>query len=230
MADSPTMPEAVREHLALALVPGLGPKLTAALLERFGTATAARRATATELLAIPHIGEKLAGSLAAAMRSVNIEPELQLMEKHGARVVPLGFPGYPPPLASVPAPPPLLYFRGEWIEADANAVGIVGSRSCTPYGLKVAEQLARGLARAGFTIISGLARGIDGAAHRAALEAGGRTVAARWPVGCRGFIRPSTATWRTKSQPVVVASSPRRRWAWTRKPACSPHATASSAD
>jgi DNA processing protein len=173
----PDIPDAVRDHLALALVPGLGPKLTAALLERFGSAAAARRATAAELLDIPHIGEKLAASLAGALRTTDIEPELRLMEKHGVRPVPLGFAGYPPPLAGVIAPPPLLYFRGEWVEADANAVGIVGSRSCTNYGLRVAGQLARGLARAGFTVVSGLARGIDAAAHRGALEAGGRTIA-----------------------------------------------------
>ena len=178
MPDSPEVPEAVREHLALALVPGLGPKLTAALLERFGSAAAARRATAAQLLDIPHIGEQTAGKLVAAMRTVDVEPELRLLARHGARAVPLGFPGYPAPLARVVAPPPLLYFRGEWSSADANAVGIVGSRGCTQYGLRVAAQLARDLARAGFTVVSGLARGIDGAAHRAALDAGGRTVAA----------------------------------------------------
>jgi DNA processing protein len=176
MPDAPETPD-WQEHLALALVPGLGPKLTAALLERFGSAAEARRATATQLLDIPHIGEGLAPKLAAALRTVDIGPELALMEKHGTRAVPLGFADYPAPLASVPAPPPLLYFRGEWLAADANAVGIVGSRGCTPYGLKVAAQLARELARAGFTVVSGLARGIDGAAHRGALEAGGRTVA-----------------------------------------------------
>jgi DNA processing protein len=174
MPDTPD----ITDHLALALVPGLGPKLTAALVERFGSASAARRATAAQLAEIPHIGAKTASDLAAALRSVDVSPELALMEKYGVRAVPLGFPGYPPPLAAVPAPPPLLYVRGEWLEADANAVGIVGSRSCTEYGMKAAARLARDLARAGFTIISGLARGIDGAAHRAALEAGGRTVAA----------------------------------------------------
>ena len=166
-----------RDHLALALVPGLGPKLTAALLARFGSPAAALRATANELLAIPHIGEKLAASLAAAIRTVNVGPELELLARHGVRPVPLGEAAYPPPLAAVPAPPPLLYFRGAWAEADINAIGIVGSRACTAYGRKMAEQLARGLVRAGFTVISGLARGIDGVAHRAALDAGGRTIA-----------------------------------------------------
>jgi DNA processing protein len=177
MPDTPEIPD-WKEHLALALVPGLGPKLTAALIERFGSAVAARRATAAQLLAIPHIGDALAAKLASALRTVDIAPELALMEKHGARAVPLGFADYPAPLARVPAPPPLLYFRGEWVAADANAVGIVGSRGCTPYGLKIAAQLARELARAGFTVVSGLARGIDAAAHKGALEAGGRTVAA----------------------------------------------------
>src|SRR5205085_563389 len=133
------------DHLALALVPGLGPKLTAALLERFGSPAAALRATPAELLAIPHIGEKLAGSLSAALRTVDVAPELALLDKHQVRAVPLGFPGYPPPLAAVSAPPPLLYFRGDWLEADTSAIGIVGSRSCTAYGRKMAEQLARGL-------------------------------------------------------------------------------------
>src|SRR5438034_5177497 len=177
MPDTPEVPEAVRDHLALALVPGLGPKLTAALLERFGSAAAARRATAAQLLAIPHIGDKLAAALAEALRTADVDAELRLMAQHGVRAVPLGFPGYPPPLAKVPAPPPLLYFRGEWLEADANAVGIVGARSCTSYGLKVAALLARGLARSGFTVVSGLARGIDAAAHRGALEGSWRTVA-----------------------------------------------------
>ena len=225
----PDLPEAVRDHLALALIPGLGPKLTAALLEKFGSASTARQASASQLLAIPHIGDKIASGLAAALRAVDIAPELALMEKHGATVVPLGVPGYPPPLAKVPAPPPLLYFRGEWVDADANAVGIVGSRSCTPYGLKVAAQLAKGLARAGFTIISGLARGIDGAAHRAALEVGGRSVAAL-AGGFSKIYPPEHTTWRTRSPPVAAASSPKRRWAWTRNPGCSPHAIASLAD
>ncbi len=173
----PPVPDAARDHLALALVPGLGPKLTAALLDRFGSAAAARQATAAQLRTIPHIGDKTAGEMAAALRDVDIGRELELIEKHGIVPVPLGFPGYPPALAALAAAPPLLYFSGAWTEADANAVGIVGSRACTAYGKRVAAELARGLARAGVTVVSGLARGIDGAAHRGALEAGGRTIA-----------------------------------------------------
>jgi DNA processing protein len=168
---------AVRHHVALALVPGLGPKLTAALLDRFGSAEAARQASPAQLLEIPHIGEKLAASLATALRTVDVEAELHLMAQHGVHAIPLGFEGYPAPLATVPAPPPLLYMRGTWTFADVYGIAMVGSRSCTSYGLRITGQLARGLARAGFTIISGLARGIDAAAHRGALEAGGRTIA-----------------------------------------------------
>ena len=156
---SAPLPPDVLDHLALALVPGLGPRLTAALLERFGSAAAARRATAAQLRDIPHIGAKTADSLAAALPAVDLESELRLLELHGVRPVPLGYPGYPTPLAGLTNPPPLLYFRGEWTDADAGAVGVVGSRSCTAYGKRLAESIARGLVRAGFTVVSGLARG-----------------------------------------------------------------------
>ena len=174
----PDIPEAVRDHLALALVPGLGPKLTAALLARFGSASAALRATAVELREIPHIGDKLATALAAALGKVDIGPELRLMEEHNVRAVPLGFPGYPPPLASVVAPPPLLYFRGEWMPSDAERDWHGRLASCTSYGLRIAAQIARDLARAGFTIVSGLARGIDAAAHRGCARRGRTNLAA----------------------------------------------------
>ena len=176
-AKNASMPDTVEDHLALALIPGLGPKLTAALLERFGSASAARTATAAQLRSIPHVGEKLAESFATALRTVDVKAELERLAHHGVRPVPLGDPDYPPPLATVVSPPPLLYFRGSWTPADAGCIGIVGSRSCTSYGKKMADQIARGLVRAGLTIVSGLARGIDAVAHRSTLDAGGRTLA-----------------------------------------------------
>jgi DNA processing protein len=168
---------ALRDHLALALVPGLGPKLTAAVIRHFGSPAAALHASAAQLRTVPQIGEKLADAFTAAFRTVDVDAELRLMETHGVRPVPLGGDGYPAVLAGIDDPPPLLYFRGETTPGDADAVAMVGSRSCTPYGRRVAERLAAGLARAGWTVVSGLARGIDGAAHRGALDAGGRTIA-----------------------------------------------------
>lgn len=174
---SDELPADLRDHLALALVPGLGPKLTAAVLAHFGSAAAVRRASAREFESIPLIGAKLAAKFADAVQKVNVAAEWELVRKHGVRVARLGEAEYPVPLTQIPDAPPLLYFRGELTPADANAVGIVGSRSCTPYGKRVAAAIAGGLARAGWTVVSGLARGIDGAAHRGALDAGGRTVA-----------------------------------------------------
>src|SRR5260221_10904125 len=84
---------------------------------------------------------------------------------------------YPPPLGETPAPPSLLYVRGTIEPADQLAIALVGSRKCTPYGMRIAERLASSLARVGLTVVSGLARGIDASAHRGALAAGGRTIA-----------------------------------------------------
>lgn len=166
-----------RDLLALSLVPGLGPKLTAALLARFGSAAAVRRATADQLMGIPHIGAKLASQFVAALRTVDVDQELERLMASGVQVWALTDPRYPVALAKTDTAPPLIYFRGKIEPGDARAVAIVGSRQCTSYGRRMAERLAGDLARAGFTIVSGLARGIDGAAHFGALQAGGRTLA-----------------------------------------------------
>jgi DNA processing protein len=100
-----------------------------------------------------------------------------LLAKHDVRVLTRGEPSYPHELAELPGAPPVLYLRGTVLEADQKAVALVGSRRCTAYGRRLAEQLAAGLVHAGYTVVSGLARGIDGVAHRAALQAGGRTIA-----------------------------------------------------
>ncbi len=166
-----------RDLLALHLLPGLGPRLTKALLERFGSASQVLSASSYELQQVPHVGEALARKLVEAMRELSLEKELELLEKHHTRLVPQHSPEYPASLKTISDPPALLYVRGELVEADQKAVAVVGSRHCTNYGRRIAERLAEGLARAGWTVISGLARGIDAAAHRGALSAGGRTIA-----------------------------------------------------
>ena len=163
--------------VALSLVPGLGPRLTQALLDRFGSASAARRATAAELEQVPHIGAKLAHSFAEALRAADPEAELLRAERHSVKLVPRTASDYPERLRELPDSPHLLYYRGTIDKNDAAAVAIVGSRRCTAYGQRIATRLAAGLARAGHTVVSGLALGIDGAAHRGALEGGGRTLA-----------------------------------------------------
>ena len=84
---------------------------------------------------------------------------------------------YPARLRMIADPPPFLYIKGALKRADDQSVAIVGSRSASDYGRRVARDLARGLASLGFTVVSGMARGIDGAAHESALRAGGRTIA-----------------------------------------------------
>lgn len=171
--------EELRDHLALALVPGLGPRLTAALLRQFGSAAAARRATAEQLGQIPHIGPKLARQLATALQQIEpaVRREEALMAEHEVQAVIWTQPEYPSPLLAISNPPPLLFLKGQWDSRDQRAVAVVGTRQATAAGRRWAEQLGRGLALAGYTVVSGLARGIDGAAHLAALESGGRTIA-----------------------------------------------------
>ncbi len=164
-----------RDWLALHLVPGIGPRLTAALLERFGTAHGVLHASADALAAVPHLPAATAQTIKKSLASRDVDAELELMDRHQVRMVRLGTPDYPATLATIDVPPKFLYVRGTLTPGDA--IAIVGSRACTSYGRRIAEQLAGDLARAGFTIVSGLARGIDGCAHRGALDAKGRTIA-----------------------------------------------------
>ncbi len=173
-----TLPDAeLRALLTLRLVPGIGPRLLAAILERFGTATAALGATPSQLATVPHLRAEVVDKLSHALGSAEVDAELALLSRYSATVLARGTPEYPASMLPFPGMPPVLYLRGDYRPADERAVGIVGSRDATSQGLKMAKRLAEGLARAGFTVISGLARGIDGAAHQGALDAGGRTLA-----------------------------------------------------
>lgn len=168
----PLSPE-LRDLLALHLIDGLGPVRIAALLERFGTAARARSATVSQLIDVPGISARIATQLFSA------DPAAEVERIHRASVDVLAFgqPGYPEPLTHIPAAPRLLFAKGTLLERDARAVALVGTRHPDAYGKRVAKSLAEGLARAGVTVVSGLARGIDGLSHQAALDAGGRTLA-----------------------------------------------------
>ena len=174
--DDPEADRTLKEWLGLTLIPGVGPRTLRALLDRFKTPGRALGASIDALRGVEGVGAKLAGKIAAARRGDEAVIELALCRQHGIALVPDGHPEYPEPLTRIPDPPGLLYRRGTSLPSDTLAIAIVGSRKCTPYGLRMAERLAQSLARVGLTVVSGLARGIDAAAHRGALKAGGRTI------------------------------------------------------
>jgi DNA processing protein len=147
------------------------------LLDRFGSPQAVFAASPKEITAVGRIGPKLAGTIAALANGPVADEVLDICRRRGVQLLVEGSDGYPAILSRIDDPPGLLFVRGELRPCDALAVSIVGARHATPYGKRVASQLASGLARAGYTVVSGLARGIDAAAHRGAIDAGGRTIA-----------------------------------------------------
>lgn len=167
---------AIRDALRLSMIEGVGPRIRSSLLMRFGDATAVLAATARELRSAPGVGSKLISRILAS-GEIDVDAQLNLCREKGIDLLLAGTPDYPTRLSEIHDAPAVLYARGKLTPRDALAVGIVGSRHATRYGLRQAERLAASLARAGVTIVSGLARGIDAAAHRGALAAGGRTIA-----------------------------------------------------
>lgn len=163
--------------MQLHLTEGIGPRLGRRLLNLFGSPEAIFAARYSELRQVSGIGPRLAQSICTARDSTAAANELRCCQEHGIRLITDTDALYPASLRELPDAPLLLYCRGDLLDGDTLGIGIVGSRNCTSYGRQQAARLASGLAHAGMTVISGLARGIDAAAHQGALEAGGRTLA-----------------------------------------------------
>jgi DNA processing protein len=157
-------------------ISGIGPATFTKLEARFGDLETAWCASLTDLVAAG-MPRKVAGAT-ERFRDAN-EPDEVLGEIDRLGITPLHLrhDDYPAQLAETPAAPSVIYVKGKMLAADEPAIAVVGSRDATPYGLEMTRRLSYDLARAGVTVVSGLARGIDTAAHRAALEAGGRTMA-----------------------------------------------------
>src|SRR5438067_2699655 len=167
----------MKEWIALNMTPGIGPRAAAKLLERFGSAEAVFGATRAELEAL-RLRPEAVESIRAREFFEKAEAEVERVRSMGVDVLLLDDGVYPALLREIFDPPITLYVKGAWSEClEQPTVAMVGSRRCSTYGQNAATMLARDLAQKGVTIISGLARGIDAAAHRGALEAGGRTVA-----------------------------------------------------
>jgi DNA processing protein len=175
--DSETASPSLAAALRLAMIPGVGPRTRTKLLERFGSPEAVLKAAPSDLRTVSRIGAKVCRAICCAQEEIDAEAELELCRHSAIDVILDSDEAYPRPLRDLPDPPGVLFVRGTLAPSDAMAIAIVGSRHGTHYGLTQAERLGGSLARAGLTVVSGLARGIDAAAHRGALAAGGRTIA-----------------------------------------------------
>lgn len=167
-----------RDYLVgLRYIPGVGAKAVNKLLNHFHTAQNVWQATYHQLKDLDGVGDKFIEEFVEKRDSLNLEAILDNLTKKNIKTTTILDQDYPDNLRLIYDPPPVLFYQGQWDENDSQAFAIVGSRKATVYGRKVAEQFGRELAQHGFVIVSGLARGIDSAAHQGCLAAGGRTIA-----------------------------------------------------
>lgn len=162
--------------LRLSMTRGVGARAYRKLASAFGSAEAALRANEQDLTRVPGIGDGTARAIASSEK-IDVQAELGLVEKVGADIVTVDSPDYPEDLKKIYDPPLLLYVKGD-LRKEEQTLAIVGARRPTYYGRRQAEKLSGALASKGWTIVAGLARGIDSHAHEGALGAGGRTIAA----------------------------------------------------
>lgn len=167
--------------LKLIRADGVGPTMFKRLLDYFGEIELVIKASISQLMKIEGIGSRTAENIVRTRNDFDAAKELALADKLGVWVIHVQDERYPPALRAIYDPPPVLYVKGTLTRADNLAMAIVGCRRCSHYGTEQANRFSHLLTSAGFTIVSGLARGIDTAAHRGALAAKGRTLAVQ---GC----------------------------------------------
>jgi DNA processing protein len=163
--------------IALNMLPTVGPVRLRKLLEIFHEPQQVLAAKRDQLRRVEGIGNDVADQISSWESIVDLAAELKRIREFGAAVITQESPSYPKPLREIHAPPIVLYVWGELRDRDHHAIGIIGARRTTHYGMESAKKIAYQIAYAGLTVISGLARGIDTAAHQGALAAKGRTIA-----------------------------------------------------
>ena len=168
---------ATEASIALNMLPTVGPVRLRKLLEVFQEPQQILASKRSELRKVEGIGNEVADQISNWESTIDLPAELQRIRDFGATVITQQWPSYPRSLREIHAPPIVLYVWGELVERDHHAIGVIGARRTTHYGMESAKKLAYQLAYAGLTVISGLARGIDTAAHQGALAAKGRTIA-----------------------------------------------------
>lgn len=176
---------------ALNKIPGIGPQKMKLLMNRFGDSKKVWESDFSEIMA-GGINEKLAQIIVRERVRINPELEWEKLTRENIRLIDFDSPDYPRLLKEIPSAPYLIYYKGDYDFNSRPLLAIVGSRKFTTYGQQVALSLARDLAGAGITVVSGMALGIDTFAHRGALEAGGQTLAVLGSSLEDGFIGPRT--------------------------------------
>jgi len=167
--------EDARAWIALSLIPGVGGETLRRLLAEFGTP---EQIYATPIASLRKIvSADIAGRIADGPDEAQLAPALAWLQQPGNRLISLADADYPQALLQIPDPPPLLYAKGCTELLNVPALAIVGSRNATPQGDKTAEEFARALSDSGYCIVSGMALGIDGSAHRGALQGRASTIA-----------------------------------------------------
>ncbi len=164
-------------YITLNMIEGLGPISVRRLIDTLGSPRAILEAEREDLMKARGVGEKLALKIITQRDSIEVGAELDKAEAEGARIITRVDEEYPDPLKTIHNPPLALYIKGQFLPEDEKALGMVGSRSTSHYGLRAADRLAFQLGQTGFTVVSGLARGTDTAAHQGALKSEGRTIA-----------------------------------------------------
>jgi DNA processing protein len=173
---APPTPNELPYWLAFNRIPGIGPKRYQAMLSYFGTLSAAWAASTGDLRTAG-LDTQAVRLLTRERAGIDPDAELEDLEKQGVHALTWADPAFPARLREIDDSPPVLYLLGNLMAVDELAVAVVGTRRPTPYGRQVAEELSYQLASSRITVVSGLARGVDAIAHRAALQAGGRTLA-----------------------------------------------------
>jgi DNA processing protein len=167
----------IRYWIGLSMVHDIGPVTSGKLLAAFGNPEGIFKAGTDALLLVRGVSRERAENIGKFCRWDEVEKYVGTMEKKGISAVPYQDDRYPEVLRNIEGAPLVLYMKGEYHPDDRFAIGVVGSRRHTPYGESVTQRIAGELSVAGFTVISGLARGIDTVSHKSALAAGGRTIA-----------------------------------------------------
>lgn len=160
-------------------IPDVGPIRAKILIDIFGAPQAVFEAGSRKLLKVEGIGHHVIESIESSKSQENLEQiqnRINRLKEYNIDIVDIKSPWYPDSLKNIYASPIILYVKGDLMAQDNNSIAIVGARNATQYGLKVAYDFAKQLAKKGITVISGMARGIDTAAHKGALDGGGRTI------------------------------------------------------